>query len=431
VRGTAATAWVLGTPGASGTVLEVQYPYHRAALLEYLGPGATEPASFCSAELALELARRARARALAIIAAEACGASNASFSSVMGARPAVGVACTGALATGRERRGEDRAHVAVSRSDGGGERVVSVSFSRSAASTREQQDWIVSELLTLVLCGGGGEEEGEADPIAMSPARASLVDELAVRPLANSWSAPSLALAELARGARSEPLWLWPCAGATGAVAQEGLRTDVLFAPAPRLLLLPGSFNPLHEGHERMLSAAAGKLGSVLAARRGTQTSAACAVLPAFEMSVHNVDKASLVDSAALSARAAQFSRAGRGGPWPVVVTAAPRFADKARLFPGSVFLVGFDTAVRLVDAKYYGGDAAAARAALAEIVCARGCEFVVCGRLVAGQGYKTLENMIESVPSELRYAFHGLSEEEYRVDLSSTELRKRGVGVS
>ncbi len=422
-------------------MLEVQYPYHRAALLEYLGPGATEPASFCSAELALALARRARARALAIIAAEAGGASGVSFAAAMGSRPAVGVACTGALATGRERRGEDRAHVAVSRSDGGGERVVSLSFSRSAASSREQQDWIVSELLALVLCGGGsedqsggegeGEGEGEGGPIVVVPERASLIDELAVHPIANAWSAPSHALDELARGARSEPLWLWPSAGAVGAVAQEGLRTDLLFPPAPRLLLLPGSFNPLHEGHERMLSAAAGKLSSALAARRGAQAGAACAVLPAFEMSVHNVDKASVVDQAALSARAAQFARAGRGGPWPLVVTAAPRFADKARLFPGSVFLVGFDTAVRLVDAKYYGGDAAAARAALAEMVCARGCEFVVCGRLVAGQGYKTLEHMIESVPPDLRYAFHGLSEREYRVDLSSTQLRERGAGVS
>lgn len=33
----------------------------------------------------------------------------------------------------------------------------------------------------------------------------------------------------------------------------------------------------------------------------------------------------------------------------------APLYTLKAKLFPGSTFVVGYDTAVRLVDAKYYG----------------------------------------------------------------------------
>lgn len=32
----------------------------------------------------------------------------------------------------------------------------------------------------------------------------------------------------------------------------------------------------------------------------------------------------------------------------------APLFTDKATLFPGATFVVGYDTAVRLVDEKYY-----------------------------------------------------------------------------
>lgn len=32
----------------------------------------------------------------------------------------------------------------------------------------------------------------------------------------------------------------------------------------------------------------------------------------------------------------------------------APLFTDKANLFPEAVFVVGYDTAVRLVDERYY-----------------------------------------------------------------------------
>jgi hypothetical protein len=39
----------------------------------------------------------------------------------------------------------------------------------------------------------------------------------------------------------------------------------------------------------------------------------------------------------------------------PVVVTSAPLFVNKAALFPRSLFVVGADTAARLVLPKYYG----------------------------------------------------------------------------
>ena len=38
----------------------------------------------------------------------------------------------------------------------------------------------------------------------------------------------------------------------------------------------------------------------------------------------------------------------------------APLYPTKAKLFPGSTFVIGYDTAIRLVDGKYYGGDDAA-----------------------------------------------------------------------
>lgn len=34
----------------------------------------------------------------------------------------------------------------------------------------------------------------------------------------------------------------------------------------------------------------------------------------------------------------------------------APLFTDKAKLYPGATFVVGYDTGVRLVNPDYYGG---------------------------------------------------------------------------
>lgn len=48
--------------------------------------------------------------------------------------------------------------------------------------------------------------------------------------------------------------------------------------------------------------------------------------------------------------RVAQFVALGA----PVVVSRAPLFTHKAALLPGSRFVVGYDTAVRLVLPKYY-----------------------------------------------------------------------------
>lgn len=49
--------------------------------------------------------------------------------------------------------------------------------------------------------------------------------------------------------------------------------------------------------------------------------------------------------------RVAQFVQAGL----PVVVTRATLFIEKAELFPNSRFVVGYDTAIRMVMPKYHG----------------------------------------------------------------------------
>src|SRR5829696_6673395 len=176
-----------------------------------------------------------------------------------------------------------------------------------------------------------------------------------------------------------------------------------ILEPRPAALL-PGSFNPLHHGHTILAGRAAERLG-----------------LPAaFGLSVANVDKGELCFSE-VSRRLDQFR-----GRHPVYLTRAPTFREKAVLFPGCVFVVGADTAARVVHPNYYGGDPAEMVRALDDIY-AQGCRFLVGGRIDPDGRFADLGGV--RIPPSYRDMFTGLCEREFRVDVSSTELQRKGTG--
>jgi hypothetical protein len=139
----------------------------------------------------------------------------------------------------------------------------------------------------------------------------------------------------------------------------------------------------------------------------------------AFEISVTNVDKPALAGET-VRQRLAQFA-------WksPVELTRAPTFVEKSRLFPGTIFVVGADTAERLFGAKYYGDDEVRMHDALEEIANAGG-SFLVAVRLDAAGRVRALTD----IPVPRRYAdlFSEIPEHRFRVDTSSSEIRARGV---
>lgn len=183
-------------------------------------------------------------------------------------------------------------------------------------------------------------------------------------------------------------------------------------------LVLPGSFNPLHRGHKELLA--------VAAKMRPGRT-------PAYELSATNVDKPPL-PPATLRSRVEAILATPPPHPLPpavVLVTAAPLFEQKARLLPGTTFVIGVDTAVRLVDAAYYGGSEAAMVASLAAIA-GRGCDFLVAARVDARTGrLATLADV--AVPGGASGPFGRLFEAvptaAFRADVSSTQIRKQGGG--
>ena len=161
-------------------------------------------------------------------------------------------------------------------------------------------------------------------------------------------------------------------------------------------LILSGSFNPLHNGHIKLLEAA----------KNMTKLE------PFFEISISNVDKRniSLED---LNSRISQFYNIGK-----ILITNSATFEDKSNLFKKSIFVIGYDTAVRILDNKYYEKDM---KESLSNIK-KNECSFLVTGRKINGK-YKYLNDVeIE----EYKGLFSIIPEENFRLDISSTEIRDK-----
>lgn len=160
-------------------------------------------------------------------------------------------------------------------------------------------------------------------------------------------------------------------------------------------VLVCGSFNPLHEGHRQLAVVASRKLG-----------------LPAaFEIGIVNADKPAL-EEVEVRWRLRQFE-------WlaPVWLTREPTFVGKARLFPNATFVVGTDTAERVTQPHYYVGDDAMQSAF--EEIRSRQCRFLVAGRVNSCGDFVGAVSL--ALPADL---FEGLTEAEFRADVSSTVIR-------
>ena len=351
--GTQAVAWLLGVSGASRTILEVVVPYGRLSMQDFLG---FEPEQSAAAETAKQLARRAHLRARAQLEDDS---------------PSVGLACAATIATDRPKRGDHRAF--VSAWDDQTTATWSLTFHKGLRD-RAGEEEIVSLLIVQALSEFSG-----LDPEQDLGLTAG--DTLEVERVARPGPLEQLLSGE----AR------WVVRHPSGLLEVEG--------EAPGMLL-PGSFNPIHDGHREMLA-----LGTERTGKAG-----------AFELSVTNVDKPPL-EKAEILRRLEQF-----GPEDTVVLTRAETFKKKAALLQGRTFVLGWDTAVRLVAPRYYGGEEPM-MLALAEMM-AGGANFIVAGRADGGE-FRTLADV--DVPGGFAPFFSAIPEAEFRRDISSTELRGEG----
>jgi nicotinamide mononucleotide (NMN) deamidase PncC len=322
---------LLTRPGASATVLEARVPYHPRALAEFLGAPPEQAASLATAR-AMAMAAFARARSL-----------------VPDATHPFGLATTASLATNRDKRGNHRVHVAL--------QTLAASRSFSLALEKGARSRLAEERVTRDLG---------------AYALALLLNESPTVPGALRADERIEAHATIA-----PPAWQDLLSGRIAAVAEPQS------ASWPRALL-PGAFDPLHDGHRAMARHAARRLGHGVA----------------FELCIRNVDKPPL-DYVSIAERLARFEADA-----PVWLTRAPTFVEKARTFPGVTFVLGTDTLVRIADPRYYGADRDGRDQAIAEMR-ELGVTFLVFGRRTGAR--------------------FGVPEAEFRDDVSSTALRGRG----
>lgn len=351
-----ALGWLMSVPGASSTVLEAVVPYSRMSMVQLLGK---VPASFAAQETSDSMALLAYNRALKL--------------AVTGI-PVSGIGFAGALSSNASKRGEHRCYVSARTSHHMWRSNITLS---KGLRNREEEDMLSSQLLLKGIA--------TACNISMDPLL-ELQENEAIKEFKQSFDEDE-ELEQLISGQICMKVYSFD----KGHVLETGRR-----------VILSGSFNPLHEGHARLLEIAS----------RIYENAFSC-----YEISAINADKPPLTLEQ-IKGRVKQFEAIGK----TIIITNQPYFYKKAELLPNSTFVIGADTVARVVDPKYYG-DSYERMLEVLLGVKQLGCDFLVAGRNVGGT-FKVLADF--DIPVQLEGMFSPIPEELFRMDISSTEIREK-----
>jgi len=356
--GSEAISSLLAVPGASDTVLEAMIPYAVNSLADFLK---FRPAKYCSSSTAKAMAMRSFLRARRL---NGMGKSKNQDESHL-----IGLGCSASLRSQRPKRGDHRVHIAI-------------------------QTAKVSSIASLVLTKDTRDREREEQ----------VVSALIINRLADVMGIPDRLDLELLPGehiveesATALPDWSELLLGQRIATCSPEQHRNTSTENATGVLF-PGAFNPLHEGHLRIVEVAEAITGRSVD----------------FEISIENVDKPPL-DFFDIHQRVAQFEQEQRC--W---LTRASTFQEKAQIFPETQFVVGADTIARIADQRYYGQSTTVRDGAIDELR-QQNCRFLVFPRVVTDD-FLSLDDI--DLPTNLRSLCEGVSPEQFRMDISSSEIR-------
>ena len=287
--------------------------------------------------------------------------------------PSIGLACTATIVTDRPKMGEHRAHISCWYPEKLTQHSI---YLEKGARNRAGEENIVSRIMLNALATASGVDRQLYVPLKKK-------DRLEV--VTHDFLSTAVSLNE------HKINYFW--------VSNDGrIQTDNITHRA----MLSGAFNPLHDGHIALLKIASDILDKPVA----------------FECAAVNVDKPPLEPRVVIQ-RIAQFA-----GRYPVYVTTAPTYVEKARLFPKTTFVVGYDTAERIIHPRYYEDSEENLHAALTEIRDT-GCNFLVAGRRGKDGTFRDIHSL--EIPNGFDSLFQAIPADKFRKDISSTQLRETG----
>ena len=409
--GSTALSHLMSQFGASNTILEFNCTYACESTQEYVKHSIK---SFASIETAKELATASLNRSIALLTTQCTD-----LACLTKLNNAVGIGATASLASKAWKRGEHRIFVALTKNNK--ELTSTITFSLnmfkgvegSPFRTREEEDDLCGKLIVCIVAY----ECGLLNTVSLREfMQANGLDEKDT--LVMEISAKN-SLEDLIAGNIENVLCI-PADGDMYMIANVPLHLLGKYTEQKsKIVALPGSFNPLHDGHVAALHAGIALCDS----SQGM-----------YELSVFNVDKPPLA-IADLITRLTHFL----GQSIPVFLTKTPRFIDKARAYPGMSYVVGVDTVIRLIDPMYTGGSKDLMKHSLKEMTD-MGTEFIVIPRtfraakmspnLLEDEGIDCKEDDVLTysmirmfVPHELHGSFKEIVENKYTT-MSSSAIR-------
>jgi hypothetical protein len=416
--GSTSISLIFSVPGASRCVMLAAVPYATAATRRIVSitDNLADVENFVCEGTSFMMSYAARKSAAETLLTDTNNLMSLSEANV------IGLGLTAALVTSRPKAGPHRC--IVSYNIGSRRGILSIDMNKGARE-REDEDIVATRLLIEALA--------KASELPIPPRDYLLDGEQVVEQLE--------LVPDVIDGVRNRQITKAIFVPIAASIAAKGSIENVdigdfraytdITLPV-NSLVYPGSFNPLHEGHVRLVMATIRKHGWSL---NPEDPNAHPPVV--FEIAAMNADKPPL-DRDEIIYRIKQFTavnpllKAAGLVNYCICITSAPLFLEKSRLFKRCKFIIGVDTLTRILNPKYYGNSDEALLSTLSTFL-ERGCKFIVGGRTEPSGIFQTTGQVLSKpfalrLPKNIRDMFEGLGEEEFRVDISSTEIRNQKV---